>query len=46
MTTVMTVLGAAAKFTAIARDMETLGPAIVKRVCQMVVAAAMPRALN
>jgi phage gpG-like protein len=40
MPTTMSVLQAAVKFSAIARDMETLGPAIVARACEMVYAEA------
>jgi phage gpG-like protein len=37
---VMTLIEAAAKFSAIGRDMETLGPAIIARACEMVCAEA------
>jgi phage gpG-like protein len=37
---VMTLIEAAAKFSAIGRDMETIGPAIVARACEMVCAEA------
>jgi phage gpG-like protein len=33
---VMTLIEAAAKFSAIGRDLETIGPAIVRKACQMV----------